>query len=186
MKKALIVGLMALPAALSAQVDFSVIGKVAGVKPEAKAYLHYLAGDEYTLDSANVVNGTFKFHGTSSEPSRATVLLLHHGEDISQAEEPDLVEIYVETGAVTITAPDSLVRATVSGGPLNKEFLDYKGQSADVYTKEAALKSRYLAASEDERRAPALLASFKPISPTYNKHNANWTSATSTRIPTPC
>lgn len=161
MKKALIIGLMALPAALSAQVDFSVIGKVAGAKPEAKAYLHYLAGDEYTLDSTTVVDGTFKFHGTSSEPSRATVLLLHQGEDISQTEEPDLVEIYVEKGAITITAPDSLVRATVAGGSLNKEFLAYKGKGADVSAKEFALRSRYLAASEDERRDPAFIGQLQ-------------------------
>lgn len=149
------------PLAGVAQVDFSVIGKVDGLGSDAKVYLHYLAGDEYVLDSTMVTEGSFKFHGTASEPSRATVLLMHHGEDIRQTSEPDWVEIYVEKGAVTISSADSLLRAEVSGGKLNRDFLAYKTEVAPIQAKVADLRNRHFAASDDERHDPVFIASLQ-------------------------
>lgn len=151
---------MAIPACLMAQTDFSVIGKVEGAGPEAKVFLHYLAGDEYTLDSTTVTDGTFKFHGSSSEPSRATLFLLHKGENLRDSR-PDLLDFYVEKGAITITTPDSLVRAIVSGGVLNQEFAKYKAQNTDIDAKERAIRSRYEGASDDDHRDPAFIGQLR-------------------------
>lgn len=162
MRKTMLMGLLALPMILNAQqVNFSVIGKVDSLGPEAKAYLHYLADEEYTLDSASVVDGTFKFHGKAAEPSRATVLLMHHGEDIRQMPDPDFVEIYVEKGAVTIASTDSLRHATVSGGRLNKDFLDYQTTLAPIQEKIESLRNRHFTASDDERRDPAFIGQLQ-------------------------
>lgn len=161
MRKTLLLGLMAVPASLLAQTDFSIIGKVEGAGPEAKAFLYYLADDEYTLDSTTVANGTFKFHGSTSEPSRATLLLLHNGENLRDSPRPDWLEFYVEKGAITINTPDSLVRASVAGGLLNQEFSEYKAQSTDISAKERAIRIRYEEASDDEHRDPAFIGGLQ-------------------------
>lgn len=160
-KKAVLMGLVVLPMAVNAQIDFSVIGKVDGLGDDAKVYLHYLSENSYALDSATVANGEFKFHGRSNELSRATLLLMHHGEDLRQAAAPDMLELYIESGVIAINSADSLQNANVNGGNLNKEFSGYKAQASTIHEKVNALNTRYLAASDDQRQDPNFIAELQ-------------------------
>src|SRR3546814_20728944 len=63
MKKLVLVAMAVLPMAVLAQEDFTVTAKVDALNAPAKAYLSYRTSEGAVLDSATVVDGTFKFHG---------------------------------------------------------------------------------------------------------------------------
>ncbi|MGK6350724.1 redoxin domain-containing protein [Parapedobacter sp. DT-150] len=152
MTKLMLMAMAALPMIGVAQDDFTITGKVGSLNAPAKAYLSYRTGAGAVLDSAEVSDGTFKFHGSVAGPSQALVLLAHEGGDIRGMEDPDRVEVYLEKGVIAITAADSLTKATVKGGDLNQDFVAYRGQLAPVQAKMGELMGRYTAASDEQKQ----------------------------------
>lgn len=170
MKKGILVALAALPAAAMAQVDFSVIGNVQGTTAAAKAYIYYPGDAGYVLDSAAVVDGKFEFHGSAPANDKAAVFLAHNGENIRESRSPDLVEIYLEHGAINITSADSLAHAQVKGGPLNNDFNSYKVQADVSKNKMAELNARYNAASPEEQQSPEFIGGLQAELATIQRH----------------
>lgn len=142
------------PLAASAQDDFTITAKVGTLNAPAKAYLSYRTETGPALDSADVTDGAFKFHGSVAEPSQALVLLAHEGGDIRQMQDPDRVAIYLEKGNIQITASDSLAKATIEGGSVNKDFAAYHARLAPVQEKMGGLMARYMAATDDQKQDP--------------------------------
>lgn len=140
-----------------AQEDFTLSAKVGNLNAPAKAYLSYRTASGATLDSTEVTDGAFKFHGSVPEPGQALVLLAHEGGDIRQMEDPDRVLVYLEKGAIKITAADSLAKASVSGGPVNKDFAAYNERLAPLQTKMDELMARYTASSDEQKQDSAFL-----------------------------
>lgn len=157
MNKTFLAVLIALPVMAAAQDDFTITAKVGKLNTPAKAYLSYRTATGATLDSAEVTDGAFKFHGSVAEPSQALVLLAHEGGDIRQMEDPDRVAIYLEKGAIRITAADSLANASVDGGAVNKDFRTYHERLAPVQAKMGGLMARYTAASDELKQDPAFM-----------------------------
>lgn len=150
-----------LPTVGFAQDDFTITAKVGSLNAPAKAYLSYRTGTGTVLDSVDVADGRFKFHGSVEAPSRALVLLAHEGGDIREMDDPDRVELYLEKGAITITADDSLSGASVKGGDINKDFLVYRSHSAPVQEKMGDLIERYAAASDSQKQDPAFVQALQ-------------------------
>src|SRR3546814_14033980 len=94
MKKLVWVAMALLPMAVLAQEDFTVTAKVDALNAPAKAYLSYRTAEGAVLDSATVDDGTFNFHATVADPSRALVLLAPAGRYVRRLEEPDRMEFY--------------------------------------------------------------------------------------------
>ncbi|GGG78283.1 thiol:disulfide interchange protein [Parapedobacter pyrenivorans] len=147
----------ALPMMGIAQEDFTITAKVGTLNTPAKAYLSYRTAAGPLLDSADVSDGEFKFHGSVDGPSRALVLLAHEGGDIRQMEDPDRVELYLEKGAIELTAADSLVNASIKGGDANKDFAVYHKTLAPVQTKMGGLMARYVAAPDEQKQDPTFM-----------------------------
>ncbi len=157
MKRAFLIAVATLPMAVIAQDDFTVTAKIGTLNAPATAYLSYRVGGSLVLDSAKVSNGEFKFHGSVAGPSRAMVLLAHEGGDIRGMENPDRVEIYLEKGAIKITAGDSLVNASINGGDVNKDFIAYKTEASAPKAKMNDLMTRYNAASDEKKQDPSFM-----------------------------
>lgn len=157
MKTLALMAIAALPLAGIAQEDFTITAKVGTLNTPAKAYLSYRTAAGPLLDSADVANGEFKFHGSVAGPSRALVLLAHEGGDIRQMEDPDRVELYLEKGAIQVTAADSLVNASIKGGSANKDFAAYHTALAPVQAKMGDLMARYTAAPDEQKQDPAFM-----------------------------
>lgn len=149
--------MVALPMITVAQEDFTISAKVGALNAPAKAYLSYRTAEGTTLDSADVADGAFKFHGSVAEPAQALVLLVHEGEDVRQMEDPDRVVIYLEKGAIQITGADSLAKASVTGGTINKDFSTYNERLTPLHTKMGELMARYTASSDAQKQDPAFM-----------------------------
>src|SRR3546814_12268443 len=91
MKKLVLVAMAVLPMAVLAQEDFTATAKVDALNAPAKAYLSYRTVEVAVLDSATVVDGTFKLHGTVAEPSRGLVLLANECGYVRRREDPDSI-----------------------------------------------------------------------------------------------
>jgi len=154
MNKIVLTAMALAPLAASAQDDFTITAKVGTLNAPAKAYLSYRTETGPALDSADVTDGAFKFHGSIAEPSQALVLLAHEGGDIRQMQDPDRVAIYLEKGNIQITASDSLAKATIEGGSVNKDFAAYHARLAPVQEKMGGLMARYMAATDDQKQDP--------------------------------
>lgn len=157
MRRMMLVAMAVLPIAGIAQEDFTISAKVGALNAPAKAYLSYRTAAGSVLDSADVSNGEFKFHGSVAEPSRALVLLTHQGEDIRQMEDPDRVELYLEKGAIHLKSADSLANAAIKGGDANRDFAVYRDQVASVQAKMGELMARYMASTDAEKQDPVFM-----------------------------
>ena len=149
--------LMVVAQQAAAQQDFTISAKVGTLNAPAKAYLSYRSAMGATLDSADVKNGAFKFNGSVPEPAQALVLIAHQGEDIRQLEDPDHLAIYLEKGAIKITATDSLADASVDGGAVNRDFATYNKRLEPLQAKMDELMARYTAATDEQKQDPAFV-----------------------------
>lgn len=121
MKKITLFLLALLPVIATAQQNYTVRVNMKNVSPTAKAYLNYKVNQQIKQDSAVLTGGQFVFNGSQPAKIKAYVLLSHTGKPIKSMEESDRIAVYLENGTITVNAPDSLVRGTVSGTKLNDE-----------------------------------------------------------------
>jgi peroxiredoxin len=94
---------------------FVIKGKINTAKAQDMAMLWYpdptnIGG---VKDSVKIKNGMFAFHGSSKLPGKA---ILYTKPDYN------VLEFIIESGTIRIQSNDSLVNATVTGGPYNKDF----------------------------------------------------------------
>jgi len=157
MRKIALMAMMAWPLITLAQEDFTISAKVGKLNAPAKAYLSYRSTAGAMLDSADVTDGVFKFHGSVPQPAQALVLIAHEGGDIRQMEDPDRIAIYLEQGLIKITAADSLSNASVDGGTANKDFKAYNERLTPLLTKMGDLMSRFNASSDQQKQDPEFM-----------------------------
>lgn len=147
---ATLVGL--LPAVLWAQSgSYTIQGQLGAMKAPAKAYLRYGSGTSVKLDSTTIQNGKFEFKGSIDSPIKGTLLVDKRGTGLSKTRPAPAISLYLESGTVTVSSPDSLKNALVSGTPLNDD-----NQKLDVALKPSrdkmdALMQEYRAATPEQR-----------------------------------
>lgn len=107
-----------------AQQHFTVEGKIGHLGAPAKVYLNYrdTLGQVIT-DTAILNDGQFTFKGTSAEITDASLLLVHEGEDLRTLRQFDRMFIILENGVIKVSSADSLVHATLTGTPLNDDYV---------------------------------------------------------------
>ncbi|MBW8684512.1 redoxin domain-containing protein [Chitinophaga rhizophila] len=133
MKKALLLTAALIPMLAVAQSKkFTITGKIGSLNAPARVYFDWTdfqnagGGKE---DSADVVNGTFKFTGEMSGVATCRMALAHHGDGKMKAVYTGDV-IYFNFGKenITITSKDSLSNAVFKGSKIHAE--------EDAYNKE--------------------------------------------------
>ncbi|MEO6522847.1 MAG: TlpA disulfide reductase family protein [Mucilaginibacter sp.] len=127
MKKITSTVLMLLPAvAIFAQTGgaFTYKGTITGAKGQEKAFLIYNNGTDSKTDSVALTNSAFEFKGTITQPVKATLLVAHNGETfgaLRRSRKRDGISAYLEAGTITVTGTDSVYKASVVGGAVNKD-----------------------------------------------------------------
>ena len=117
----LVIALIA-PLALMAQNNnFTIKGKLGNWNAPAKVYLSYHLATVTVLDSTTITNGTFEFKGSISDPVLASVIINYQGTGL-RSKSVQKLPVYLESGTIDIKGADSLVRATVKGGEINKAY----------------------------------------------------------------
>ncbi|SMO57825.1 TlpA disulfide reductase family protein [Solitalea koreensis] len=166
MKKIIVTIAMSFPFLVWAQNEtFSIQGKVANQKKEAKAYLKYRAEGKNKIDSAELVNGMFSFSGKVSGPTSATLTLAQSGQRMDA--NSDTYTLYLDKGEVVLTTKESIKDATISGAKLSVEYARYTKLFAAQTLAIAELDKEWAAGTDAEKKdgslAKRLMEKFKPI-----------------------
>jgi peroxiredoxin len=153
MKKVIFTLLAALPVLAFAQNDstFVVKGSIGKFNAPAKAYLAYAAKGKGIRDSAVIVNGNFEFKGAVSAPTQATLFINRKGTGIRPPY--DMVNLYLEHGAIAVTGADSAKTAKISGTPTNKDNERYKLAYKPIQEKYKQLSAKRKAATPEQDKS---------------------------------
>ncbi len=160
MRKAILISALVCPAILFAQEEYTVKGKIGNHQSPAKIFMQYEDQGERNIDSANIVNGEFKFHGLVGEPSQAYLILSLDGKTLQELEQPEVNMVYLSKGVITVSGMN-LTDATVSGTALNEEFLKYKESTTEIQEQMEALDTEYGEAPDDKKNDPHFIADLQ-------------------------
>ncbi|MFD2286678.1 redoxin domain-containing protein [Pedobacter petrophilus] len=122
-------------------VQYTITGKLKGIKEPAKAYMYYQY-QGFHKDSAVVTNGQFTMKGSAPLPMKAFVLLAQAGQNIYSHPSMDQVAVYLQNGTITIESPDSLKHAKVGGTQLNRDQQDYINALGNIRDLQADLSTK--------------------------------------------
>jgi len=162
MKKLLLIALVLAPAALQAQVKFTLKGKVGADSAPAKAFLLYRNGDKTVTDSTNINNGTFEFNGTIVQPTMARLIIDHKGIGLAKTtSSADMNIMYLDAGITTIMSKDSLKRAEIPGSKINKEYKEYLNFISPTQKPLDQLSAEYGKLPENKKKDSAIVKSFQ-------------------------
>src|SRR5690606_3613464 len=94
-------------------------------------------------------------------PVRGVILMMHHGEDLHTAQNPDLLEIYLEKGNIKVSTNDSLSNAVIEGGAINRTFSQYQQDIKGPKSKMANLMAQFLASSDEQKQDPEFMSALQ-------------------------
>jgi len=164
--------LATLPAVVFAQEEFTVKGKIGAFNAPAKVYMQYAVNGQGKLDSADIVNGAFKFNGNIAEPAKAYIVLSPDGKPLRQIQNPDLNTVYLAKGVISVEG-SSLKNAKVSGNALNVENEKYKLASKSINDAMEALNQEFYAASDEQKQDPEFIGRLQAkAEPLYGQQEA--------------
>jgi peroxiredoxin len=184
-KKIGLVALTLLPMGLFAQSGpYTISGKLGNLNAPAKIYLTYRTEKKTNIDSSSIQNGTFKFQGQVEEPVRANLVVDYQGIGLRNIQKPDMCEIYLEKGSITISSPDSVAKADIKGSFINTENAKHSKLIAPLVAKQKVVVAEYYSASNEkknskefnediEKRYDAIDNEIKEVNKNYILNNPN-------------
>jgi len=133
---------------------FVVQGKVGHYSAPAKAYLLYelVPGGKLKRDSALINNGIFTLKGSIPYPVETFLIIDTKGTNHVNSKSSQDIKIYLEPGVISVTSPDSLANAKVTGGKVNADNEKIKILLKPIEAKKTELYNKYAAASADEKK----------------------------------
>lgn len=159
-KNTILCALLAFPALLLAQEDYTIKGKIADLNTPAKIFLQYPSNGQRQVDSATFANGEFKFNGSVAQPTKAYLILSKEGLSLKDLQNPEYKEVYLSKGETSISGID-LTTAKLSGNALNEELANYKLSLKDGEAILEGINTEYGSASEEKKKDEAYIASLQ-------------------------
>ncbi len=136
--------------------NFSVNCKVGNLKPVAKAYLVYQLGANRMIDSAEIVNSGFNFKGQIIYPVNAFLVIDHIGIGFSNLDSTaDVLSFYLEKGEFSISSPDSVSKAKITGSKINDENIKLMAQLKPLFNDAQRIKEEEKSALPEQRNSAA-------------------------------
>lgn len=125
-----VIALLIIPFTIIAQeLRYTIKLEMKNKDPKATVYIvkRHTWPDQLILDSAQSVNGKYKFEGTVSEPTLVKLLIDHSGkQQVPSWKNPDELEFYLENGTIEIHGIDSAKTANIHGGAINTSYDIFK------------------------------------------------------------
>ncbi|MCD8739857.1 AhpC/TSA family protein [Mucilaginibacter roseus] len=116
---------LVLPSVLFAQqINFNLKGDIKNFNSSGKAYLQYRTDAGTVADSAEVQKGSFSFKGPLPEATKATLTITRNTENFQQQRNADRLTLYLENGNINLQATDSIAKAAINAGQLNKDNIE--------------------------------------------------------------
>jgi len=163
MKKLLLTAVAFLPLAVFAQKPFTVKGTIKGLKTGDKIYLVYKTFGNSVTDSASVVDGSFTFKGTITDPARGNLFLNknpyvsppHPGQIL------DAISLYIEPASIIVNSADSLKNAVITGSLIYVEEKKLIALLKIVTDQLDAINVEYAKWTPEQKKDTALLHPFQ-------------------------
>jgi len=173
MKKILFYIISFLPLMAFAQTEsqFNIKGKVGTLSSPARIYLIYQVGANQVIDSAIIANGAFNLSGKIINPSAAILVMDKYGIGLAKLDtSADNVNLYVDKGEFSITSPDLLKKAKISGSQINDDNQKLLAQLQPLNEKARDLKAEVDATPNEKKNTPefqnAMQAKYKQLQET--------------------
>src|SRR5882757_5437837 len=140
--KIYLVILWVLPIAAFAQEQpFTINGAIGNLPDSAKAYLWTVKHGKQQIDSVNISDRKFTFKGIFSEPgARAYLAIEPSGKGMRFVTQENVTDLFLETGIVYVSSPDTLKNAQVTGGQLNADNQQMKLDLKPIGAKQTAFR----------------------------------------------
>ncbi len=103
--------------------EVKIKGTLELTKPVQWVYLTYRAGDVTINDSVQLDNGKFKLETKISEPVLASISVRYESKEANVKPQTERIPVFLEPGALTIVAKDSLKGATIKGSKAHADYL---------------------------------------------------------------
>ena len=153
MKKIILfmLGACALYTVRAGDTTFVLTGRVGHYSAPAKAYLMYRAaiGEKTVQDSIVIQNGVFTFKGSVPYPVSGYLLIRDPNQGPRSGES---MQLYLESGKISVTSPDSLSHATVKGGQVTADNAEIKQALKPIDAQTMGLMREYSTASADRKK----------------------------------
>ncbi|MGI4871602.1 MAG: redoxin domain-containing protein [Janthinobacterium lividum] len=141
--------------ALAQSGSYTLCGKV-GSPTHGMAYLRSLSDPTRAMDSAAIVNGSFSFKGTVTEPLTTRLFLAKPGVRYGPWYIPS-IQLYLEPGTIRFTSPDSLAHANIGGTPRNVDNTKLNHATYAAEERIMRLKNALYGAAPTQRQDTARL-----------------------------
>jgi len=149
-KRMLLSAFTLLPFMVFAQEKYTITAEITNAPSTAKAYLIYSDGAQRKIDSTSINQGKFIFTGVVNQPGDALLTVDHKGVGMSQLSNPDLLNLFLEGGAISIKGTDSVYNSVLSGTPLNDDRYKLNASLAAIIAKEKAFRNRFSQATQED------------------------------------
>lgn len=136
--------------------QFTVNGKVGNLNAPAKAYLIYKLGANQTIDSADIVNGSFSIKGEVMEPNMAQLAIDHTGigiQKLGDDKNVDVLAFFLHNNEIAIISDNDSVKNARLSDPLNNESKQLKTQLSQLEDEAKKLNSEFLATSTEKQNS---------------------------------
>lgn len=121
MKKIILALFCLFPLGGIAQSNYTISGKISGIKIPANAYLERVKNEAWkVVDSTEVKNGTFHFKGSLKEPEAVIIRIKRIGVTELNGYN-DQFDFFLENSNIVINATDSIKNAIISGSETDRE-----------------------------------------------------------------
>lgn len=126
---------------------YTIQGTINGASDEMVYLMKMVDGERMTIDSVNMVNGTFAFYGKQDVPQVY---------QIKVADQRGTLEVFMENSLITVFAElNNLRKAEISGSSIHDEYAVYQSMMAEHNMKIQAAYRDYLAAREEGNKVLA-------------------------------
>lgn len=145
------VSLLLAPSMAMCQTAFTLNGKIGQLSTPAKAYLMYQpTGGKQIHDSTTIINGAFSFKGTIDQPELAYLIINQKGSGL-HSKGGRSMSLYLESGSMSVTSPDSLSNAKISGSTYNADKAKLDKVLAPIYAKKLEISKEVRSASAAQK-----------------------------------
>ena len=152
MKKIILIVMAAIPAAIFAQTpdNYTLKTKIgANITTPARAYLIHTTAGKNVIDSTNIVNGEFSFHGNVAEPTAGIIVIDAKGVGLRNMDRSaDALNLYLEKGAISVNSADSVAKATITGSKTNDDNVKLREALKPVIAQAKAIMDEAKGASD--------------------------------------
>jgi peroxiredoxin len=152
MKKIILIVMAAIPAVLFAQTpdNYTLKTKIgANITTPARAYLIHTAAGKNVIDSTNIVNGEFSFHGNVAEPTAGIIVIDAKGVGLRNMDRSaDALNLYLEKGDISVNSADSVAKATITGSKTNDDNVKLREALKPVIAQAKAIMDEAKGASD--------------------------------------